>query len=817
MQKRRFRYYSKNKRLFFRVFSILSSSLLVILFSLFMQNHLFEMKKGQNENLYGSWHGAVYNCNESEKSKLINNRMVSQTGFIYTIGDVQYNDVYQGAIGYFDDSFLELSNINFMKGSMPDEQNEIAIEKMKLDQMGLDYTLNQTISVQLIHNDEVISKNYKLCGIINNYSATWISRGKLLSFFIIEDNAIKPIEESIFFRVKNGYLESLNDLDQKMIRDLVINTNVEFTYDPFSSQNVPYTLLFGFTIIYTILLLIYTFRQWTHTHSREIQMLKAMGASTTSFLQDFIELMGKSLSIPIILSIICVFIFSIPLLIFVLALIIYFVSLSVALIIGYVTVSRIPININSFTEDSTIVKETFKVKYKKLTPFRLMIRSFRIHWKQELLQIIICILTMTTAHLSLTHTIQNNYKLKQIEKIADISISTNSKLYYKIETEQGIFFSNALPDITKERLNQYIQNNAITSYRTYYFDTRYYAEWDNIQQSPVWNDKFSDKFLFGTWIREDWNHIKRFFPWIYSSNNIQYYEFLSKHIDEGEWNQKQFEQGNTVYIYLPEYTGEYIESKSVPDYSSNPETFYDDNLIYQDQTLKVGDTIILQAKNQEPKICKVGGIIRQHFDITETGIPNNLYQIFVSSAFYDGYQPTSHINIYLPQNETSEILEAHFASLAAKDEYLFYNWAQEKRKQQEVFQNDLVLFLVLLFGILCVLTFSQILFLSQKKKELRFQRKIFFQLGIPTSIFHRIQKIEMCIKIPLILVLSFGLFVCIQYILYIPEQRLMQSFVSRFSEGYWSWPIFIFLNICFTIIIVLCSFLIYGWKKDEKE
>ena len=69
--KHRFRYYSKNRKLIIKFTYILGSSLLVILFSLFMQNHLFETKKMQNENLYGSWHGAVYDGNESEISKLL--------------------------------------------------------------------------------------------------------------------------------------------------------------------------------------------------------------------------------------------------------------------------------------------------------------------------------------------------------------------------------------------------------------------------------------------------------------------------------------------------------------------------------------------------------------------------------------------------------------------------------------------------------------------------------------------------------------------------------------------------------------------------
>lgn len=249
MMKHRFRYYSKNRKLLFRFTCILSSSLLVILFSLFMQNHLFETKRIQNENLYGSWHGAVYYGTESKILDLLDNKMVSQTGSIYVLGDVQFNNVYQGSIGYVDDSFLELSNIDLMKGSMPSKNNEIAIEKMKLDQMGLDYTLNQTISIQLIHDDEIITREYQLSGIVENYSATWLSRGRLLSFFIVDDQSIEPVEKSVFFKVKDGYLESVYDLGQKMINGLVVNTNVEFTYNPLSSQNLPYTLLFGFEII----------------------------------------------------------------------------------------------------------------------------------------------------------------------------------------------------------------------------------------------------------------------------------------------------------------------------------------------------------------------------------------------------------------------------------------------------------------------------------------------------------------------------------------------------------------------------------------
>lgn len=63
--KRKFKYYSKNKKLSFSLSLILFVSLMIILFSIFMQIRIFEIKREQNQAVYGAWNAAVYDISET--------------------------------------------------------------------------------------------------------------------------------------------------------------------------------------------------------------------------------------------------------------------------------------------------------------------------------------------------------------------------------------------------------------------------------------------------------------------------------------------------------------------------------------------------------------------------------------------------------------------------------------------------------------------------------------------------------------------------------------------------------------------------------
>lgn len=813
MMRNTFRYYSKNKKLFFRFTTILTISLLTILFSLYMQVHMFEIKKQQNELLYGSWQGAMYNASQESTQIIKENKMVDTIGSMYVIGDVPNGSLLSSSIGYVNSDFLKMANLQLKDGHFPEKKNEIAIEKMRLDQMGLDYTLGQTVSLQIVRENEIFEKDYILSGIIENYSSTWQTKGRLISYFVMEDTELDSIETEIFFTVMDGYLESIDDLYAGVEGKMVVNTNVEFTYDPMSSQNLPFTLLSIFSILYCLMLLIYILRQWTRSHSREIQMLKALGTSVSMFNLDFLRLLGKSILLPLILFGMASIYLSIPIELVGISLGIYITSLSLVLISCGLLLSRIPVNINSFGEDTQIVHKTIKVKYKKITPFRLFIRSFRFHWKQELIQIGICCLLLTFLYTALTHTIQGVSSLKRIEKEPDIIVSSGSVVAYSIEN-LGVRFT--MPALDNTIVDQFITNKAIKKYKISYSDMKYSVDWEGIKNSPIFQN--IDNIRLQSSVSYDWNHeLKAFLP-IYSQYDNEYYDFLKNHIDEGKWNQEDFEKGNSIYIYIPKYTQEVIlDETNLEQYywDSNPDTFYDKNYVFQDTTLKVGDTITFQAQGEPTKKCKVEGIIREYYSYEDTSIPNNIYQIFVSKGFFEQENAVNTIQLYFNEDETVEMLESHYATKAMQNKLVFINQSQEKRRQRENVRNDIILYGVICLGILFILIFTQVLFASQKRKETRYQYKVLHQLGISNSIFSKIQRFEIVIKIPIIIIVSFISFVGIQYIEYLPQKRLMNSFSTRFSSDFWSWKLFVLIEIIFVIIYAECLHSVY--KKERRK
>ena len=189
--KRKFKYYSKNKKLSFSLSLILFVSLMIILFSIFMQIRIFEIKREQNQAVYGAWNAAVYDISETSESKIMSNQMIRSIGNMNIVGEVMEDTEYKGSIGYVDKDFLEMSNISMKAGHMPENKNEIAIEAYVLDLLGIDYELDQKVNLDIHMNDSVIHREYVLSGVINNYSSSWTTDGTLASFFIF------PSEDTI--------------------------------------------------------------------------------------------------------------------------------------------------------------------------------------------------------------------------------------------------------------------------------------------------------------------------------------------------------------------------------------------------------------------------------------------------------------------------------------------------------------------------------------------------------------------------------------------------------------------------------------------
>ncbi|MDO4466715.1 MAG: hypothetical protein Q4C49_06870 [Bacillota bacterium] len=790
MRKNKFHYYSKNKKLLRSFTFLLSFSLLCILFSVYSQVSMFEAKRERNEKIYGAWNAAVFDISSKDEAFLRGNEMISSVGEMNVVGSV-VNDPSQSPVGYVDNSFFQLSKLSLKKGRLPEKEHEIAIEAYKLDQMGIDYSLNQAIVLEIQNHDEILEKEFVLTGIVENYSTSWLHTENLIPFFVSESCGLERESKNVFVCSIEGYSDIFSDMTLPD-KDLVLNNQVEFSYDAFSKQNLPYTLLAIFTMLYTILFMTYLLYNWTNQRGKELQMLKSLGCDERMLMMDFIKLIAKCICVPIFLYIFCAVVLHISWKTSLISLLVYVSSMSLIFIICKIQLDAIPENANSFSNQKNIHRKPIKVAYKKQTPISLHVRSFRFHWKRELLQLCLPIVLLVFLYQSLSFQMNNRTQLEILRKQSDIFLSAQIQSKQKDD-----FVYSTFEPIEPKVVSEILSNQSIASYRTNYVTQDYYMTWDGFEDSDIWKRKESQ---LDPILNMDWNGMKQVFPQIECSKDEAYIQFLQDNITEGTFDLDAFQKGEVVYIYLPKYTVEILEEESdlFGNISADENTFYDDYMTFLETTIHVGDKLVFHNESGEGKTGRVGGIIRNYIEPQEY-IFNLPYQVFVSSSFFGKEDLVRNIYLYLKEDIQTEPIESYLSSIASKHHLQFIDKINKKNTQIDSNKNDLAFYVVLSIAISLLFLFTQSLFLKQKQEEKENQNRIFEQLGIDTKGLYRAQIIEEILKIFILLVVSFMIFLLIQYIFYLQNASQMYSFKTRVFKDSWSWIYYFVINVLFII------------------
>lgn len=106
----------------------------------------------------------------------------------------------EGYIGAVDQGFLSLSHLKMYSGKMPERDDEIAITQHVLSDMGYSYELGQQVTIK--YTDGTFGPDgkphfyeieYKLCGIIQNYTAYWTEEIEELPEFITTEKGLDQI------------------------------------------------------------------------------------------------------------------------------------------------------------------------------------------------------------------------------------------------------------------------------------------------------------------------------------------------------------------------------------------------------------------------------------------------------------------------------------------------------------------------------------------------------------------------------------------------------------------------------------------------
>ena len=256
-------------------------------------NNWLKTNKAATIEYSGSFEGIYKRVNKDKLDIIKNNASIDQYGIYKAIGTSQYEDSNLGLI-YADNIIKNMANIKFEDGTMPEKENEIAIESGYLNLLNNGAKIGDKIklSYESLSTGEIKEKEFILSGILQtsdiskaqkSYSAI-ISKSYFVSEEVDENtkynvyiNIVKPkkltadeVKESILSIAKNMGIEEY---------DVRINTDYINASNP-DPQVIAGGIIVALIIILSSMLVIYSiFYVSVINKVHEYGKLRAVGAT----------------------------------------------------------------------------------------------------------------------------------------------------------------------------------------------------------------------------------------------------------------------------------------------------------------------------------------------------------------------------------------------------------------------------------------------------------------------------------------------------------------------------------------------------------
>lgn len=256
-------------------------------------NNWLKTNKAATIEYSGSFEGIYKIVNKDKLDIIKNNASIDQYGIYKAIGTSQYEDSNLGLI-YADNTIKNMANIKFEDGTMPEKENEIAIESGYLNLLNNGAKIGDKIklSYESLSTGEIKEKEFILSGILQtsdiskaqkSYSAI-ISKSYFVSEEVDENtkynvyiNIVKPkkltadeVKESILSIAKNMGIEEY---------DVRINTDYINASNP-DPQVIAGGIIVALIIILSSMLVIYSiFYVSVINKVHEYGKLRAVGAT----------------------------------------------------------------------------------------------------------------------------------------------------------------------------------------------------------------------------------------------------------------------------------------------------------------------------------------------------------------------------------------------------------------------------------------------------------------------------------------------------------------------------------------------------------
>lgn len=246
--------------------------------------------------------------------------IIGKSGYGHIIGSISSTDenYYDTAsVGWLDDTATELANPLLIDGTMPTEENEIAVESLMLSKMGINAKVGETITVNFkVQNgtttfDEEKQNEYKLVGILKN-KANYISfsggieTGNIPSAFVCSDTPVEPGgkeklvcyadfksggKSNSNYKKMEAFLTSIGYEPTQRAFAVISDREVMYTNDN-TAYAMQETVIFTIIVVAVLMLvsciaIINAFNSNLNERKKQIGMLRAVGATKRQIISIF--------------------------------------------------------------------------------------------------------------------------------------------------------------------------------------------------------------------------------------------------------------------------------------------------------------------------------------------------------------------------------------------------------------------------------------------------------------------------------------------------------------------------------------------------
>lgn len=270
---------------------------------------LNETRKELRYDMYGEWNVAVYS--PDPLTTALQEEQIQEYGTAKVYGNLlDSGETPLTGIGTLDASLRTLGHLEVESGKFPTKDNEIAIEADVLSDLGYDYELGQTLTLRMmdknaiekqekfmslgneaekkenmapLRNDDIIVKEYILCGVLREYTGLWYTKaeGAPLAGACVTEEAAKEIGGVYSYQYfLSTEQEESHGLYQNLRRDYENTVENISAYGPAAKEKYQYHYFnLALILMITIVAVIVIYSIQIKEQMRSIQLFRTIGAT----------------------------------------------------------------------------------------------------------------------------------------------------------------------------------------------------------------------------------------------------------------------------------------------------------------------------------------------------------------------------------------------------------------------------------------------------------------------------------------------------------------------------------------------------------